>query len=545
MPRKLVSTRVSGVVVLVLCAACQGVIADGPSSMELEPDPDPIAVGGSEVRSSSGIRVLTAEQWRRSVQVVLGDRADVSATLPSPESAHGFRNVGGTAVPPAEIDAYVTGYWAASQQAVESAFGDGMEWTGCSVDAEPSDPCVEEFLLRTGRRAWRRPLTAEELRRTRHIAEMVFAREGSLASALGATTQALLMSPHFTYLVSLPTAGADGEWIYSSFAVASRLSFLLQNRSPDDALLDAAAAGELDTSEGLSDAVGRILETSEGEAGALAFFREYLGFEAVATFDGAPPGLSQAMSREADAMVRDVLFTSREDMRSIFNWEFSYVDAPLAAHYNVDFNTAGDGTTLSRVPSPDGRRGYLGTGAFLTGRHGIFRGVLLVENLLCTSLGPPPQDEEDAESPPGPEDDDPDRPRTQRQRFEELTSAPKCVGCHQKINRVGFVLEDYDETARFRDQDNGLPIDTRGKVLDTDVASLEELAGVLAASPVVGRCMIDHLHRYAVGSLPGEGDAADLDALMEDVERQGPLTLQAVLMAYVTHPVFLEAGTLR
>lgn len=501
-------------------------VPEGPSG---GPEGSVDAVDGP-ARSSAGLRLLTADQWRRSLQVVLDGRADTAGRYIQADAVHGFRNVGAASADPAFIRDFSATAWDTTTAVVATAFEDGSAWTGCTESAPANDPCVDAFLQLRAGRAWRRPPSTEELDALRVLTRASHER-GGIAAALEDATLAILVSPNFLFRAELGTEGR-----YEGFELASRLSFFLWNHGPDDALFEAAAAGRLDDEAALGTELDRLLDAPQAEDGILTLFREYLGFESVGATPGMNPQLPSAMRREADALVRDVLFESEADIRAIYDWDLSYVDPLLAEHYGVAAPADGE----HAVPSPDGRRGILGTGAFLTGRHPIQRGVRILKEFMCQELDEPPENFELPD-----ESEGPDGPRTRRQVWEETTASRQCTGCHDSINGVGFTLEHYDLDGTYRELDNGLPIDPSGIAFGQVVRGLDELAIVLRESRETAECIVRHFHRYAAGTLARRLDRQDIDALVADLLDDDPLTLKRALRAYILSPAFLAAGELR
>src|SRR5690606_2768197 len=146
---------------------------------------------------------------------------------------------------------------------------------GC-VPAAPADDCVQGFLASFGRRAYRRPLTADEQARWTMIAGQL--AEGDPWRGLQSAVAGVLQSPHFLYRVELgETDPADPTRLrFTGWEMATRLSFLLWNGPPDDPLLDAAEHGDLYTEAGLVAEAERLLADPRARLALQDFFAQYL-----------------------------------------------------------------------------------------------------------------------------------------------------------------------------------------------------------------------------------------------------------------------------
>ena len=147
-----------------------------------------------------------------------------------------------------------------------------VELVGCSP-ADLTDPCVADFLARFSRRAYRRPATSDELARITGVAEAVSAEADDVWTSLSYSVSAMLQSPNFLYRVELGEPDPGSSWRrYTGFEIATRLSYLLTASTPDDELLAAAEAGELDSPSGIRAQTDRLLQHDNGRPGCHALF---------------------------------------------------------------------------------------------------------------------------------------------------------------------------------------------------------------------------------------------------------------------------------
>ncbi|MEJ7734027.1 MAG: DUF1592 domain-containing protein [Polyangiaceae bacterium] len=447
----------------------------------------------------------------------LGDPEAVEKRLPSDPLVQGFDTI---------ADALGT-----SSSFVEAAHGvievvvddtDLAVLHPCDLQGQP-EACAESFLDEVGTRALRRPLDAEERASYLALFDGLRAEHGD-ESALAAVLVRLLQSPSFLYHLQL---GDPETGRLDAFELASRLSYLLWETMPDDALLEAAAAGKLDAPAGVEAELGRMLDDPRAKRTLQRFFE--LWFR-IATLDGISKDpevypefadLRPSMREEFSRYLEHVVFESDGDLAMLLSSPETFVDPALAEFYGVTSPGAG----FEKVTFPEGRRaGILSQAAFLSiaGKANrsapILRGVFVRERLLCATLPPPPPNA--GTIPP-----ELPSPTTTRDFFTDLTAPEECQSCHSLINPVGFGFENFDGMGRWRDEENDHPIDASGVLTAGDVEGPfdgpVELANRLATSKDVQRCLATQWFRFRFGRLGAPEDAAILDTLGEQFVASG------------------------
>jgi hypothetical protein len=535
---------------LVVCAlvltmaGCVGRVADAPAGQGGPPPsrdpghpggPTPGATGGGGSGGGGGsttppgdppptgattagrLRRLTGAQFRNTVRDLLG--ADVTVGDLEPDSLReGFASIGATynTISARGIEQYDT----AVQAVAHTVFADPARRAlvlGCQPAGSELERCVRSYLTSFGRRAWRRPLTTEELDDYTKVTLDAAQLLGDANQALEQITGALLTSPHFLYRVELGTPDTGGHYRYSGWELASRMSYFTWNSMPDDELLAAAQAGKLETAEGLRAQAGRLLQSPRARTGfSGGFGRELLWLDAL---DDAPkndprftPALRTAMETEA---LR--LFESRldpgSDLMELFVSTKTFVDAGLAGLYGLPKPA---GTADAQLPAGGPRAGLLGTAAFLSiysaqdRTSPTARGVFVREKLLCQPM-PTPPDNVNITLPPG--------NLTTRQRLEQHRMNDGCRGCHDVFDPVGFAFEDFDWIGAHRDQEGGVPVDTSGNLDDFKFANARELGRHLREMPEVRDCLLENLFRTLNGHLETDADRGTLAAWKTAFER--------------------------
>jgi hypothetical protein len=258
----------------------------------------------------------------------------------------------------------------------------------------------------------------------------------------------------------------------------------------------------------------------------------WLGAEKVLTVDkntalssSFTPAVRDAMAEETRRFFLHVMHDSTGKLDELVTAEVSVVDDVLAAFYGLGADV---GESFEVVPTVGGRAGILGHGSVLASyayseeTAPIRRGLFVRERLLCQDLGTPP-----ANAGAIPEID-PDA--TTRERFAQHTENEFCYACHQYIDPVGFGFESYDAVGRYRETDNGLPVDSSGDMNDveglgTDTSapfdSLDGLGATLAESAALESCFVRQVFRYTLGRLEHEVDACALDSLEQSFAASG------------------------
>jgi hypothetical protein len=358
----------------------------------------------------------------------------------------------------------------------------------------------------------------------------------------------MLQSPNFLYRVEVgePDPEDPARLRYTSWEMASRLSFLLWNTIPDDALLDAAEADALSTRAGIAEQAERLLADPRARVAIQDFFAQYFDLGRLDGLSRDPTRyplftdtLVPAMRTEVQLLVDDFVHRRDADIRKVFSTRDTFVNDELAALYEVDAPGASAVAFVPVTLPEDGpRAGLLTLGAFLTmNAHETEtsptrRGKYVRERVLCDEV-PQPPDDVDTDLDPAEQGDG-----TLRERLDEHRNNPACAACHAFIDPPGFLFENYDSLAQYRTEDGeGRPIDASGELDGTQLANARELAAHLADEPKVSACIVKQLFRHATGRLDAESEAdalADIDARFAEADHR----FRELLVELVTHDAF-------
>jgi hypothetical protein len=394
----------------------------------------------------------------------------------------------------------------------------------CSpASGEPA--CAKSFIEGFGLKAFRRPLLADEVAR---LTALYDKGRGDLKlgfnDAIKLVLEGMLQSPGFLYRWELgpqpPTK--DGAVVkLTPYEVASRLSYFLWRSTPDQALLDAAAAGGLTTEQDIATQVDRLLAAMPARESVSSFFADWLKMSGeaisardkdVQTYPEFQADLQAAMATETEKFVTSVLFDGDGTLQSLLTSPATQLNGPLAKLYGVA-GVTGDAFVPTNLNAAQ-RSGLLTRAAFLSvagaadGSNPVKRGKRIFQGLLCQELLPPAG----VVIPPAPAASTGGTTRERFQRHEENS----CAGCHKVLDPLGFAFENYDGIGKFRDMDNGSPVNAASATtLDGAEVSFNngvELSAALAKSDEVRTCFATHWVRYALDRMETDYDKASLAA---------------------------------
>jgi Protein of unknown function (DUF1592)/Protein of unknown function (DUF1588)/Protein of unknown function (DUF1595)/Protein of unknown function (DUF1585)/Protein of unknown function (DUF1587) len=461
---------------------------------------------------------LTSVQYRNSLVALLGP--DLPPTPVEPDTnPYLFYSIGAASTTLSELG---TGQYEEAADRVTHAVFDDADRRSALVGCEPASPgdgCVSQFLASFGRRAYRRPLAADE--HARWLAIAVDLAQGDAWEGLRMAVAGMLQSPHFLYRVEIgePDPERPDRLRYTGYEMASRLSFLLWDSMPDDALFAAAERGDLDDAAGIRTEVERLLADERARTTVQSFFAQFLDLGRIdgvtrdpVTYPLFTLTMPDSMRTEVELLVDDMVFREHGDVRSIFSTNRTFVNAELAVLYGVE---APGATPITYVPvtlPADGpRAGLLTLGAFLTMNakqtqtSPTARGKYVRERVLCQAVPQPPPDVNTEIDPPTGEGE------TMREKLEEHRSNPACAACHAFIDPPGLLFENFDAAGVYRDLENGVPVDATGDLDGMPLENARGLAALLQDDPRVGRCMVTQLFRHAQGRLDTPGEEATID----------------------------------
>ncbi|WP_437646188.1 DUF1592 domain-containing protein [Sorangium sp. So ce362] len=507
-------------------AACSGSTGDG--------GPDPVDEPGVEVQCAPGVTApgptprltrLTHAQYDNTIRDLFGKDMKASASFLADPAFEGFdNNAKGLIV----SDRLARDYRRAAEAIAADVVVDQAvlgKVLPCAPEGDGA-ACARQLIQALGKRVYRRPLSAEQ--EEAYVAayargDGLFESGTPFEQGIRHVIEVMLQSPHFLYRVELSEA-LDSEQIIplDGHEVATRLSYLLWNSLPDDALLAAAAGGALGTPAGIEAEARRMLADSRAVSALSDFHRQWLHMSRYADlskdpalYEGFDASVSSAMLAETQAFIRHVILEMEGDYRTLMTSSVGFVNDKLAPIYGVEGSFTGELVETPLDPAVRAglltQAGFLSSHAFFDKTSPIHRGVFIQRQILCADLRDPPANI-NTELPPLQGEI-----RTTRDQVEAHTSPASCSSCHDMINPPGFAFEHFDAVGRYRADEGGEPIDATGtmKVGETEMRfdGAIDFVTQLAESPVAQRCYLTNWYRYGNARQLSREDACTIDDL--------------------------------
>ncbi|MEP7354247.1 MAG: DUF1592 domain-containing protein [Acidobacteriota bacterium] len=389
--------------------------------------------------------------------------------------------------------------------------------------------CARQILTTLARHAYRRPPTANDLESLLGFFQKGRSKGGSFDAGIESALQLILASPEFLVRFEQdPDKLADGAvYKISDMALASRLSFFLWSSIPDDELLDLATKGNLSKPAVLKAQMQRMLRDPKAIALIDNFAEQWLFLRNLKTanpdltaYPDFDDNLRQAMREETRMLLESVIRDDRSVM-DLMNADYTFVNERLARHYGIP-NVYG--SQFRKVAITDeNRRGLLGQASILTvtsypnRTSAVQRGKWVLTNILGVPPTPPPPNvptlKENAEG---------ERVLSLRERMEAHRANPVCAGCHKVMDPIGFSLENFDATGRWRASDDGSKIDPSGVMFDgSKIEGPASLRKALTRRPeVFVGVMTEKLLTYALGRGLGYSDMPTVRRIVSQAGKQ-------------------------
>lgn len=489
------------------------------------------------------IRRLNRAEYNNTIRDLLGVAVRPADDFPSDDVGYGFDNIGDVlAMPPILLEKYL----AAAEKVVQHAWQNEAARKRLLVlplDEKNKQQAARQILRTFADRAWRRPITEDELKRLVRFVELAEKNGDKVDAGIRTAMQAVLVSPHFLFRVELdpkPKEDDGKPHPISDWELASRLSYFLWSSMPDDTLFRLAKEGQLRKPEVLEAQVRRMLKDARARALVDNFAGQWLQLRNLkafapdtARFPSFDEGLRADMLKETELFFEHVV---RED-RSVLEFlaaDYTFVNERLARHYGIP-NVKGE--QFQKVALAGSPRGGLLTQASIlavtsnpTRTSPVKRGKWILENILGTPPPPPP---------PGVDELKDDKEGavltgTLRQRMEQHRANPNCATCHQRMDPLGFGFENFDAVGAWRSQDGKEPVDASGVLPggQTFQGPAELKAVLLTKKELFARCLSEKMLTFALGRGTERSDRCAVDAIARDLAagdyRFGALVLSVV-----------------
>jgi len=423
------------------------------------------------------------------------------------------------------------------------------------ISVAPNDEIsVEQATLsvvqRLANRAFRRPVAKAELQRFTSLAERVQKDGESFEASVQVVLQALLVSPQFLFRIEVDRApeGTEKFAKLNDFELASRISYFLWSSMPDDELFKLASQKKLQDENVLRAQVERMLKDRRANEFVENFVGQWLQLRKLDDFQPSKQNFPEFSESIRNALKRETftffaaVMRNDESVLNLLDSDYTYLNADLAKFYGIP---GVEGEQFRRVSLAGSVRGGLLTQASVlavtsnpTRTSPVKRGKFVLDNLLGT---PPPP------APPGvPElKDKKELQGTLRQRMEQHRQDPACAACHQLMDPLGFALENFDAVGRWREQDEGTPIDSKGELpggLKVDGAlSLRKLLREKYQDRFV-RSLIEKTMTYALGRGLDYYDLCAVEKIEAELKRND-YRFSVMILEILRSDAFRKVGT--
>lgn len=408
--------------------------------------------------------------------------------------------------------------------------------------------CGREVVARFAQKAFRRPVSKDDVERIMRIFQLAHDRGESFERAVQVALTTVLVSPQFLFLVEPKQSNEDRP--LTEYELASRLSYFLWSTMPDASLLQEASLGNL--RKNLRPQVVRMLTDPKSDAFIENFVGQWLQLRQLDTvapdqelYPNFDMTLRAAMRTESEEFFAYVLRKNRS-LLELLDSDYTFANGVLAQHYEIKGIT---GDEFRRVSLSDSRRGGVITQASvltLTSNHNrtspVKRGKWILQQLLGTPPPPPPPGVEQLD-----ESNKSIEAASLRDRLETHRANPECAACHRQMDPLGFALENYDSIGRWRTTDGEFAIDASGELLGKrrfeDVQDLKKLLKNTDAEKFT-RCFIENMLTYALGRGLDYHDCGDVEAIRRKVAAGG-LRIQDIIFGIVETDAFQNQGGVR
>ncbi len=397
---------------------------------------------------------------------------------------------------------------------------------GAGLSAEQAaQQVLAEFL----QRAFRRPVPEAEQQKFMDLFRAAQKRRESYEESVIYAMQAAMISPHFLFRVESPNKEREPQPL-GDYELASRLSYFLWGSMPDKTLFDLAAAGKLQDAAVLREQVARLLKDNKSTEFAESFVEQWLGTRELGR-DIKPDRklfpeyydeeIASGMRYEPILFFQEIL-AQNLSLLNLIDSKFSVLSNKLARFYGFPNKDLRQQPKHYDLPENSKRGGIMTMSAVLAvsslpnRTSPVLRGKWLLDAVLGTPAPPPPPNvpelqDNKAGAP----------PKTLRERLETHRQNPVCASCHNRIDPLGFGLENYDVLGRWRTEDAGKPIDSKGVLPDgSEFEGPDQLkALVLKKKDLFLRNLTSKLLGYALGRGLTLEEWCTVDQIVEKLEK--------------------------
>jgi hypothetical protein len=498
-------------------------------------------------------RRMTESQYRHTIADIFGNDIQINGRFEPEGREHLLLAIGSSmlSISAAGFEQYFSMGKGIADQALDAKRRDKFATCVPANIKAADDKCAAEFVKQYGRLLFRRPLTDEEVQPRLALANSAATQTNDYYMGLRLALTSLLTAPQFLFRVENVELvdKRKGEWRLDGYAKAARLSYLMWDTAPDEALLTAAANGELHTQQGLEKQIDRLLASPRLEAGARAIFTDMLQldkYESTTKDASIYPKYSQLVADSGKEQTLktlvDLLVTKNGDYRDIFTSRDTFIDRSLASIYQVPYLGEG-GWTPHTFEEGSERAGVLTQLTFLAvfshpGRSSpTKRGVAINEIFQCIPTPTPPANVDfsivnDTANP---------ELKTVRSRLMAHSEDESCSGCHIQSDALGLSLERFDSLGQPRLLENGAPIDVTSELDGKPFEGATGLGKALRDNAKIPSCLVRNVYAYGIGQEPSLDDRGYLEAQTKAFSQDG-YRFRALLRRVASSPNFFKVA---
>jgi len=517
-------------------------------------------------------RRLTRFEFRRAIEDITGYLLPEDQTPPRDGAGGiGFDTVGDALfTSPIHIEAYLDAAEKSAEHFARELYRSSADPRKDSTIPAEQYAFAKDTIKSFAKRAWRRPIEPIQLERLERFlsfdethGSQPNSQDESITrigqeQGISLAIQAILASPNFLFIVEEPSTDAQGPsekerggvQRLSQHQYATRFALLIWSSIPDDELLDLADQGRLMEPEIIRDQLQRMLADPRALALGENFGLQWLGLtDLIRQQPDAEvfPEFNKDRLRDfQEEVVRTVsgVFREARPLTELLVSDRILVNRSLAAHYGLneqelaapEFQNADHWGWLPTVQTHRG--GIITSAAVLTRTSyprrssPVLRGRWILEEILGAKVPPPPPGVpalEDVPSEPGSE-------LTLKERLSRHRTDAQCASCHDRMDPLGFALENFNAIGQWRSEEFGKPIDAQGVLPSGDTFSgAEGLKEVLLKRR-------DEFEKHAIRKLVGFAFGRDLNKFDQCVqdralqrlrsENRADVILEEILLSY-------------
>src|SRR5688572_21995799 len=417
----------------------------------------------------------------------------------------------------------------------------------CSPSSRKDEICARTIVSNLARRAYRRPVTEEDLQAPL-TAYRGGAASGGFEAGIEMALRSILMSPKFLFRIESqpPKVAANTPYRISDLDLASRLSFFLWSSIPDEELLNLAVKKTLSRPDVLQQQVRRMLADQRSQALVDNFAGQWLHIRNVAVHQPSPEtlfhfddNLRKAFEKETQLFFESIMRENRSVL-DLLDADYTYLNERLARHYGIE-GVRGERFRRVMLPSGSPRGGLIGQGSILMATSypnrtsPVIRGKWILENVFGAPPPPPPPNVPELK-----DERDPRKVLPMRERLAAHRANPACAGCHAQMDQLGFALENFDAIGEWRDMyPSGAKVDASAQLPDgSKFNGPAELRKVLMShSDEFLTTMTEKLMVYALGRGLEAIDAPAVRKIKRDAMREN-YRFESLIQGIVTSTPF-------